>query len=63
MIEELISKAEERVAETQRQIDSGEYSTDASKLTQLCETLTVQQQEVERLYARWQELELLSSGS
>jgi ATP-binding cassette subfamily F protein uup len=61
MIEELISKAEERVVETQRQIDSGQYATDASKLTKLCEALTEQQQEVERLYARWQELELLGS--
>ncbi len=60
MIEELISKAEDRVAETRRQIDSGEYATDAAKLTQLCETLSEQQQEIEKLYARWQELELLS---
>jgi ATP-binding cassette subfamily F protein uup len=59
MIEELISKAEGKVAETQELIDSGQFATDASKLTQLCEALTVQQQEVDRLYARWQELESL----
>lgn len=59
MIEGLISKAEDEVACTQGLIDSGQYATDASKLTQLCQTLTQQQQEVERLYARWQELELL----
>lgn len=60
MIEELILKAEERVVATQQQIDSGDYATDASKLVELCEALIEQQKEVERLYARWQELELLS---
>jgi len=59
MIEDLISRAEARVSETQRLIDSGQYSTDALKLTQLCQELTAQQHEVERLYARWQELESL----
>lgn len=60
MIEELIEKAEEHVETTRRQIDSGEYSTNASKLTELCQLLTTQQAEVERLYSRWQELEKLS---
>jgi ATP-binding cassette subfamily F protein uup len=59
MIEELIERAEKQVAQTQAQIDSGEYATDASKLTELCQRLTVEQAEVERLYCRWQELENL----
>jgi ATP-binding cassette subfamily F protein uup len=59
MIEGVISKAEARVAETQGLIESGQFSSDAAKLTQLCEALSVQQREVERLYARWQELECL----
>lgn len=59
MIEELIAQAEEKLSEIQRAIDSGEYSTNGAKLTQLCDALTAQQQEVERLYDRWQHLESL----
>jgi ATP-binding cassette subfamily F protein uup len=59
MIEELIEKAEGEVQKTQARIDSGEYSTNALKLTELCQLLTNQQGEVERLYERWQELEKL----
>ena len=62
MIEELIEKAEKKVEATQRQIDSGEFSSNAVKLTELCEILTGQQAEVERLYARWQELESATKG-
>jgi ATP-binding cassette subfamily F protein uup len=62
MIEKLIEKAEAQLQETQRQIDSGEFSTNAAKLAELCEALTTQQAEVERLYARWQELETLKGG-
>ena len=60
MIEELISKAEEELKQTQQEIDSGAHATDAGKLTELCAQLTARQAEVERLYARWQELEDLS---
>ena len=60
MIEELIAKAEEELARTQQEIDSGAHATNAAKLTELCAQLTAQQTEVERLYARWQELEDLS---
>ena len=62
MIEGLIEKAEKKVELTQGQIDSGEHSTNAAKLTELCELLTLQQAEVERLYARWQELESATKG-
>lgn len=62
MIEELIEKAEKKVEMTQGQIDSREHSTNAAKLTELCELLTAQQAEVERLYARWQELESATKG-
>lgn len=58
-IEELIESAEKQVQATQGRIDSGEYATDAARLTELCQLLTVQQAEVERLYTRWQELEKL----
>jgi len=57
MIEEMIAKAEDELAKTQQEIDSGTHATNAAKLTELCAQLTAQQTEVERLYARWQELE------
>jgi ATP-binding cassette subfamily F protein uup len=60
MIEDMIAKAEEDLAKTQKEIDSGAHATNAAKLTELCAQLTAQQTEVERLYARWQELEDLS---
>lgn len=59
MIEDLIAKAEEKLAAIQSEIDSGAHATNAGKLTELCSALTTQQSEVERLYARWQELETL----
>lgn len=59
MIEDLIAKAEDKLAAIQSDIDSGVHATNATKLTELCAALTAQQSEVERLYARWQELETL----
>jgi ATP-binding cassette subfamily F protein uup len=56
-IEETIAKAEAKLSKVQAQIDSGEHSTNSAKLTELCDELVSQQQEVERLYSRWQELE------
>lgn len=57
LIEGWIEEAESRVRETEQAMQSGEYTTDAKKLTELCERLAVEQAEVERLYARWQELD------
>jgi len=62
MIEELIAKAEDKLTEIQSEIDSGAHATNGAKLTELCAALTTQQSEVERLYARWQELETLQSA-
>jgi ATP-binding cassette subfamily F protein uup len=59
MIEDMITKAESKLSDIQSAIDSEEYSTNASKLTELCDALIAQQQEVERLYERWQHLESL----
>lgn len=58
-IEETIAQAEAKLSAVQAQIDSGEYSTNSTKLTELCDELLSRQQEVERLYSRWQELENL----
>lgn len=62
MIEGMIAKAEDKLASIQSEIDSGAHSTNGAKLTELCAALTTQQSEVERLYARWQELETLRSA-
>ena len=61
-IEEDIAKAEEQLAATQRQIDSGEFATNAVKLGELCDALAVQQAGVEKLYERWQQLETLRAS-
>lgn len=58
-IEKTIATAEAKLSAVQEQIDSGEYSSNATKLTELCDALVAQQNEVERLYSRWQELETL----
>ena len=62
MMEEMIAKAESKISEIQSAIDSGEHATNAIKLTELCDALTAQQQEVERLYDRWQKLESLQKA-
>jgi ATP-binding cassette subfamily F protein uup len=62
MIEEIIAQAETKLSEIQSAIDSGENSTNANKLAELCDALISQQQEVERLYERWQHLESLQKA-
>jgi ATP-binding cassette subfamily F protein uup len=62
MIEDLIAKAEAKLTKIQQEMDSAQNATNASKLSELCEALTTQQQEVERLYERWQHLENLRSS-
>ena len=62
MIEETIAQAETKLSEIQSAIDSGENSTNANKLAELCDALISQQQEVERLYERWQHLESLQKA-
>jgi ATP-binding cassette subfamily F protein uup len=61
-IEKDIAKAEDSLSQTQEAIESGRYASDASKLTELCSLVTTQQAEVDRLYARWQELETLKQS-
>jgi ATP-binding cassette subfamily F protein uup len=62
MIEEMIAQAEVKLAEIQGAIDSGEHATNANKLSELCDALIAQQEEVERLYDRWQHLESLQKA-
>jgi ATP-binding cassette subfamily F protein uup len=61
-IEKTIAQAEEKLATIQQQLDSGEFASNASKLSELCETLTAQQGIVDGLYERWQSLESLQAS-
>jgi ATP-binding cassette subfamily F protein uup len=56
-IEDAILKAEAQVESLDAQISSPEVASDSKKLTELCSDLARAKSEVERLYARWQELE------
>jgi hypothetical protein len=58
----MIAQAETKLSEIQGAIDSGEHSTNANKLSELCDALIAQQQEVERLYDRWQHLESMQKA-
>lgn len=58
-IEKSISAAEEKLEAIKQQLDSGEFASNALKLSELCEALTAQQGEVDALYERWQSLESL----
>lgn len=61
-IEKDIAKAETALEELQQKIDSGEFATNATRLTELCDALTAQQEKVNQLYERWQELETLRAS-
>jgi ATP-binding cassette subfamily F protein uup len=58
-IEAAIMAAEERTAEREREVAS---SSDHTALAAACHALEEAQREVERLYARWQELEAKRAG-
>jgi ATP-binding cassette subfamily F protein uup len=58
-IEKTIAEAEEKLATIKQDLDSGEFSTNAGKLAELCDALTTQQDLVDSLYERWQSLETL----
>ena len=61
-IEKTISDAEEKLAAIKQQLDSGEFASNALKLSELCEALTSQQAIVDSLYERWQSLESLRAS-
>lgn len=58
-IEKTIAVAEEKLSAIRQQLDSGEFASNAAKLSELCQALTAQQAEVDSLYERWQSLESL----
>lgn len=67
MIEGRIEAAEKELEAIKGDIESGDHASNAARLSELCSQLTDKQAEVEQLYARWQELEImqrsLSKGS
>jgi ATP-binding cassette subfamily F protein uup len=56
-IEERIHEAEQRLAAQQSQMQDPEVARDAARLQQAYESMQAAQQEVDRLYERWAELE------
>ncbi|MEB3186332.1 MAG: ABC-F family ATP-binding cassette domain-containing protein [bacterium] len=57
-MEETILLAEEHLATCQQAVEDPAVASDAWELQRRCEALETAQHEVERLYARWSELEL-----
>lgn len=56
-MESNIQKAEERLAELLSQSTAPENISNSAKLTEITKEMTIVQNEVDRLYARWSELE------
>ena len=56
-MEERITAAEEALAEAQRGVEDPAVATNAAELRLRCEVMERARQEVDRLYARWTELE------
>ena len=56
-MEEAILEAEDRLASAQSAVEDPAVATDPKALQERCEALETARQEVERLYARWAELE------
>ncbi len=56
-MEEAILEAEDRLATAQQGVEDPAVASDSKALQERCETLETARQEVERLYARWAELE------
>ena len=59
-IEATIARADEALTAAQDEVDAN--ATDAAKLTLACEVLNKAQDDVDRLYARWAELEAKAKG-
>lgn len=62
LMEKTILEAEQRLEKLSADLESPELATDPLRMAQLTRTISQAQQEVERLYARWAELEHLASG-
>ena len=56
-IEDKVSRAEEVLEEKRLQLDNPEIVSDPARLTEAAHQIDAAQEEVDRLYARWAELE------
>ncbi len=56
-IEGNISKLEEEVRELNHLLQKTEIAQDAGKLSEVCQTIGLKENQIEQLYLRWQELE------
>ncbi|HEV2856323.1 MAG TPA: ABC-F family ATP-binding cassette domain-containing protein [Thermoanaerobaculia bacterium] len=62
-MEEAILEAEDRLASAQSAVEDPAVATDPKALQERCEALETARREVERLYARWAELEEKQKGA
>jgi ATP-binding cassette subfamily F protein uup len=61
-IEETIARAEAALATATADSERPEHASDAAKLIELLAAVSARQEEIERLYARWAELEAKLAG-
>ena len=61
-MERTVQKAEELVEKLKQKVEQPEIAADLAKMQKACHDLQNAQDEVERLYARWEELELKRGG-
>jgi phage shock protein A len=61
-IEDKIHAAEAKLLQLQAEAEKPEIQSSASKLTELYQSISEAQIEVERLYERWTELEAMKSN-
>jgi ATP-binding cassette subfamily F protein uup len=56
-IEETLARAEAALAEAAAESEKPEHASDAGRLVELIAAVTARQEDIDRLYARWAELE------
>jgi len=62
-IEETLARAEAALAEATRESERPEHASDAARLVELLATVVARQEDIDRLYARWAELETKLGGA
>ncbi len=61
-IEETLARAEAALAEAAAESEKPEHASDAGRLVELIAAVTARQEDIDRLYARWAELEAKVGG-
>jgi ABC transport system ATP-binding/permease protein len=62
-IEETLSRAEAALAEATAETERPEHASDAGRLIELIAAVTARQEDIDRLYTRWAELEAKLAGN